>query len=460
MLGTIERVIYISLLVAMGCVMPIIILRQRRSKARSSVHSRLIRLSEAMREGYLGLDANYRVVEVNSSYLQMTGYRRSELIGRHIESLSVINEREGPLFEQLKNVRIDRPALYRGQHRAKDGSLLPIEVSVASFDEGEVAFICLYRDLREQIKAERAVQHTLELLRYVVEHTRSAVAVFDASMRYLFVSEKYRQEYGIEPHTELLGLSHYEVVPDLPQRWKEIHQRALAGEVLKSEEDSFERLDGNMEYRRWECRPWHESDGTIGGMILYTENITEQKNVEWELTEARDYLSTLITQANAPIVVWDEEFIVVRANLAFANLFGMEVGQIVSRHIKVVEGFIAESDFAQVSQLIDRKERVKALELGIKQSDGSVKTVLWTLSVVYADKDGKPLAYIAQGHDISERKRIEEENRSQLEMLRRWYAVMAHREDRVMELKEEVNTLLGEAGRPIRYNSVQKRGQP
>lgn len=201
--GSIERLVYIGLLAIMGCLLLVIEYKRRFGAPRRSGRSSLARLTEVMLEGYLGLDAEGKIVEVNDSYLAISGYRRSELIGMHIEDL-VVSDHEGQLFEQLKHVQRQSPASYRGHHRAKDGSLIPIEVSVATFEEGRVAFICLYRDLREQERAEADVQHTLELLRYVVEHTRSAVAVFDTSMRYLFVSEKYRQEYHIHPDAAII----------------------------------------------------------------------------------------------------------------------------------------------------------------------------------------------------------------------------------------------------------------
>ena len=87
----------------------------------------------------------------------------------------------------------------------------------------------------------------------------------------------------------------------------------------------------------------------------------------------------------------------------------------------------------------------------------SVKTILWTVAVITSKEEGHTQTVIAQGQDISERKEVEEQNREQLTMLRRWYAVMAHREERVLELKGEVNALLREQDKPIRYSSAETR---
>ncbi|OGV73862.1 MAG: hypothetical protein A3K19_09700 [Lentisphaerae bacterium RIFOXYB12_FULL_65_16] len=56
--------------------------------------------------------------------------------------------------------------------------------------------------------------------------------------------------------------------------------------------------------------------------------------------------------------------------------------------------------------------------------------------------------------DISERKRAAEKIKAQLEELQRWQDATLGREDRVLELKKEVNALLARASQPLRYPSV------
>jgi PAS domain S-box-containing protein len=53
--------------------------------------------------------------------------------------------------------------------------------------------------------------------------------------------------------------------------------------------------------------------------------------------------------------------------------------------------------------------------------------------------------------DIAERKAYEERMQRQLDELRRWHEVTLGREERVMDLKREVNELLAQAGQPPRY---------
>ena len=56
--------------------------------------------------------------------------------------------------------------------------------------------------------------------------------------------------------------------------------------------------------------------------------------------------------------------------------------------------------------------------------------------------------------DMAERKQAETRMAEQIEELRRWHAATIGRENRVLELKREVNELLAKAGQPPRYPSA------
>ena len=78
--------------------------------------------------------------------------------------------------------------------------------------------------------------------------------------------------------------------PDIPGSWKETHQRALAGETLREEQDPFPRADGRLQWRRWEMRPWRGANGTIGGILIFSEDVTARVEMERALRENREDL--------------------------------------------------------------------------------------------------------------------------------------------------------------------------
>ncbi len=412
-------------------------------------------LLRLMPEGYVGMDEQAKIVEVNDAYLQMTGYTRKQLVGRQFKEIVVLAEGED--FDQhLQQIAYEKAEIFETTHRTHEGNLLSLEVSIIAVHAHPLAYICFYRDISKRRKAESALRHSTDLLRYVIEHTRSAIAIHDKDLRYLYVSQKYLDEYGISDGKSIIGKHHYEVIPDLPEKWRAVHRRALAGEVLSAEDDAYEKADGKIEYTRWECRPWYEESGEIGGILIYTEMITKQKEFEVELRKAHDYLAALITHANAPILVWDASYAITHANKAFSDLLQLPLDQVVGKQLGAIFSFVPEEEIKEIFLHLEVYKELANKEMEIPSALGPSRTVLWNAATVSGSDDSSWFAIIAQGQDITERKKIERDNRQQLDELKRWFALMTQREDRILELKREVNLLLGELERPQKYESVQE----
>lgn len=161
-------------------------------------------------------------------------------------------------------------------------------------------------DVTEQVQAEEDLAAERARLEAFVRHAPAAVAMFDLDVRYIAVSERWIKEYGLEGR-EIIGLSHYDVFPSVPDRWKGIHARCLAGAVERSESDAW-RPDGwdHDQVLRWEVRPWYDGQNRIAGIMMFTQDITLDKQMEKALEErnaslraAMDELAEARRQADA-----------------------------------------------------------------------------------------------------------------------------------------------------------------
>ena len=81
-------------------------------------------------------------------------------------------------------------------------------------------------------------------MRLCFDAAPAGIAMFDRDMRYLAVSNRYKQDHGVGDQ-DLIGRSHYEVFPEVPEWWRAIHRRCLAGATERRDVDLFRRVDGS-----------------------------------------------------------------------------------------------------------------------------------------------------------------------------------------------------------------------
>jgi PAS domain S-box-containing protein len=151
------------------------------------------------------------------------------------------------------------------------------------------ALIVISRDITERKRSEQRLRENVKLMRYIIRYDPNAIAVYDRDLHYIAVSDRYLHDYNVTD-PDIIGKHHYEVFPEMPQKWKDVHARVLAGATERNDDDQFVRPDGSVTYNRWECRPWRRENGDIGGMITYTEVTTERKLAEKALRESEERL--------------------------------------------------------------------------------------------------------------------------------------------------------------------------
>ncbi len=184
-------------------------------------------------------------------------------------------------FAQNFDCRIRRPD---GEIRYVNSHIEP------ECHNGEVVRIFgTFMDITARQEAENRLRESEGIWRTLVDVTPAAVAMFDTQMRYLVANQAWYHEYGLE-NQEIIGRSHYEIFPDIPQSWKETHARCLTGVTERCEADFWPRADGSGEWICWEIRPWIDRHGNIGGLLFYTEKITKRKETEIALRELSQQL--------------------------------------------------------------------------------------------------------------------------------------------------------------------------
>lgn len=244
-----------------------------------------------------GNPVDYRFLETNPAFERAAGL--SGVRGRRIRELVPGIEPHWP--ESFGRILRTGEAA-RFQHRA-EGLGRWFDVAAAPVGgPGERRLAVLIRDISAHRQADPAQGASDERLHIFIEQAPAALAMFDRDMRYLAASRRWRSDLGLEGQ-DLRGRSHYEVVPEIPERWREVHRRGLAGEVLRADDDPFHRGDGSVQWLRWEVRPWRDASGAVGGIVIFSEDVSERRLAQDRVRRGEEALHALIRALPVGIAV-------------------------------------------------------------------------------------------------------------------------------------------------------------
>ena len=135
--------------------------------------------------------------------------------------------------------------------------------------------------------------------------------------------------------------------------------------------------------------------------------ISARKRTQAALRRTNEYLDSLFDHATGPIIIWDPQFRVVRFNHAFESLTGRRADAVIGESLEILfPPALVECSLKRLEKALSGN-RWDTVEVNILHIDGSIRTVLWNLSVIFGPDGNTMTATIAQGHDITERKQVE-----------------------------------------------------
>jgi len=379
------------------------------------------------------------LVDINPAY--------ARIIGRSVEEILQLTywDITPAKYADMENTQLKsldktgRYGPYEKEYIHKEGRLVPVRLQGLLIEkDGEKLIWSSIEDISARKKSEKSLQRNEQMLRLFVEHSPAAIAMFDKEMKYLVASRRFRTDYNLGDQ-DLVGRSHYEVFPEISERWKEIHQRCLAGAVEKSDEDLFPRADGSIDWVRWEIRPWYETQGEVGGIILFSEVITERKLAEEALRSERDLSNTLLESMPGIFYMYDIKRKFLRWNKNFEHVSGYSGAEIAG---------MSPLDFfaGQERELLqDRIQEVfskgaSEVEADFVSKDGTHTPFYFTGTAVRYDEK---TCLVGMGIDITQRKQTElelEKHREHLEdLVQARTTALADSQRALMNIVEDLN---------------------
>jgi PAS domain S-box-containing protein len=227
--------------------------------------------------------------------------------------LALVHPDDRPLTAAVcDSLKPDGPGHYSIEHRVirPDGAVRWVQVCGQTVFEDTAGGRRPVRshgtmlDITERRLTEYQLNERDSQLRAFIDGTPASIAMFDRDMRYLAVSRQHAEERQVSS-ADLIGRCVYEVFPDLPERWKAGHTRCLGGASERCETDIVVRANGSTDWVRWEIRPWYKADQTVGGLMLFSEQITHRVRAQRQLHDSEARLEIAIRAGALGIYDYD-----------------------------------------------------------------------------------------------------------------------------------------------------------
>jgi len=286
------------------------------------------------------------------------------------------------------------------------------------------------------------------------------VAIFDTEMRYLAASERFLTDQGLPGDMLLAGRRHYDVFPQVPQRWREVHARALALGVEESHDaDPFVNPQGRMEWIRWSVKPWRHASGQIGGLVLYTEVVTPQMEARMTLEAAEARYRAIFDQVAVGVarVGLDGGFL--ELNDRFCAICGYPREALMGLTFQdITHPDDLDTDLAKVGALLAGEGHAYSLEKRYITRTGEIVWVELTVALVRTEA-GEPDYFVSIIDDIGYRKAAEAEQARYQDHLRLLINELNHRVKNTLATIQSMaaQTLRGESDPAVAFEKLESR---
>lgn len=341
-------------------------------------------------------------LKVNKALCQILGYSQEEMDGMSFKDITHPEDQQEGIQFMTEALHNDASS-YRTEKRyiCKRGAVIWVNLNVSAVRDGDghlLYFVTQTEDITEKKITAELLQVREQQLRLFVEYSPAALAMFDKDMRYLMTSQRWLSDYGLDGK-QVIGQVHYDLFPDNPQRWRDIHFQCMNGESAKSEEDCYVDENGKTIWLKWEVHPWRHYNGDIGGIILLTEVITRLKEAEMKFRK-------LVERSPVGVcIIQGDRFAYV--NPEFAEIFGYSQ-QDMTTSISATNVLADESShlfsYPDANSTMDDLQFQQEDAIGKRKDGQQIFLEVYGASATY---EGRP-ALMCTLMDITERKKAED----------------------------------------------------
>jgi diguanylate cyclase (GGDEF)-like protein/PAS domain S-box-containing protein len=373
-------------------------------------------------DGFLRLDREARVLEVNPAYCRMSGYSEKELLTLSVHDLNA--ESPEDISAHIQKIIAQGENRFETRHRRKDGSIYEVEVSAQFQPSEDGQFVVFLHDISKRILAKMTLMKSEAQLIFALQKDNTGVWELNlrdnTAHRTLLHDQIFGYEALLPTWTYEMFLDH--VLPeDRPEVDRLFHQ-ALAAQEEWSFECRINRADGEMRWIYVAGDYVRNSKGEPDHLSGIVQDITKAKMAEMALRESELKFKALAD--TSPLAIYMSSGLDQKGeyiNPTFTKLFGYtmdDVGTVEdwwprAYPDKTYRRQIVDEWQGKLEHAIETGSEIVPMEVLVTCKDGSHKTIQWGFKTI-----GKQ--NWAFGLDITERKQAEQSLRDALTKAQRF----------------------------------------
>jgi len=379
---------------------------------------RFRRIVETAQEGIWVLNAEAKTVYANQRIAEMLGYNVHEMLGR-------------PLFAFMDEAAREEAVGYFARRKQgiqekhdfrfckKDGEHLWAIVSASPMLDEQGNFLGAFgmlTDITERKQVEEALRKSEARFRTLVQYSSDILTILDANGTIRYQSPSIERVLGYEPEQLINTNVFMHLHPEDRQKVQSAFAEALPRPgTVTAPEFRFRHANGSWVYLEAIGNNLL-TDPEIQGVVINSRNVTERKHMEEALRESETRFRTLIRDLQVGVILQGPNAEVLVSNRAALDLLGLTEEQLLGKtsldpdwQVIHEDGSPFPGETHPVPQAIATRHPVQDVVMGVRRPAGSD----WVWLLVNADPhvaaDGRVSQAVCTFIDITERKRVEEQ---------------------------------------------------
>jgi len=376
------------------------------------------------------------ITYVNDNFCDITGYSKSELIGKNHNLLNSGNQSKAYWKKMYQTISKGNIWQDEVKNRTKNGKYYWVDTTIVPHMDSDgkpESYISIRTDITEQ----KELSHTLIKHKFAIDQ-HAIIATTDVKGNITYVNDKFCEVSGYSKD-ELTGRNH-KILNSGNQPtsyWKRMYDSVSNGDIWKDQVKNISK-NGSYYWVDTTIIPFMDDKNRINSYFSIRTDITYQKRIEEILSSQR-----FAMDQHSIIAITDVKGSITYVNDKFCHISGYSEDELIGQNHRLLNSGDQSSSYWKEMYQTLKKDGVWQDEIKNKTKNGKYYWVDTTI-VPLLDSIGKADCYIAIRTDITKYKKVQEElkeHKNNLEKLVEQRTLELNEANKNLKNLSEIDTL-------------------